>query len=1393
MAGLRKDVELIFRGEDRASPTIKSVRKNVGDLSKAIDDQIRLAERGEGSVDELAKAYRALKDAQGDVGEIAKLATAYENINAKLAEQSKKVEEARAKQAAANAEYDKAETKTKRLTAAREAADRRLAGAIQKEAELQQQVRELGAALDAAGGDSKSFAATQDAVRQAAIETARALRDAAAAMDTFKGKQAGGQANIAAAAELERFNQMAAGSGLPQAQINFISTLENRMEALNAAIREDQASMAALNREFNDRAAADAAQRVRGMAAALDEADAAAARLKATAGFRQMASEIAAGARDISRFGPQMDTTAASGQRLADALQAILNPTQAAANNLQTVNGILDQAEASLTGNKRRLSEYNESLNDLQAASAGLQNIAKSVDDFRRQEAAVASARREMDAAQAEVLQLASAIQASDAPTEQMASALQKAEANLEKLGLAHQREITKLKQYETALTSAGVDVNKLDAAQEALIASSNRLAAAQQKITATTRGRGSFLGLNPQEMTQLGYQVNDIIVSLASGQNPLMVLTQQGAQIGQIIPGAFAKIVRFAPQIAALAAVVLTLAGAMKTAGDETRRAQMGESLSAQFGGDVSTTATEWAEFARQLENAGIKAEETRGKLTQLAADGLSTDQMQAYIDTAKDVAQVTGVEMTEALDQVRSAFQGGMEDIIALDAETNAYTDSELDLIQSLYDQGKADEARTLALQIYQQKMDDVAGAQRGPWKTAVDQLGQAWNNFLSWLGNTAPIDWVRDKLHDMAVGAAYVATLLNQIASGKGIDTNAAAKTALGIGRPRAQAAAPDPNRRTAGGRRLLADADREYRQATATTRAQREALVVEQARNDAAREGLSTRETADLIVRRSAAFAAQEDQKEAKRATAAGKRADAAARKREAAARRSARAAEAEQNRIENMEEALVRSLESLDAKVAKNSTESLERRLSAIDTEYQKLFRSIEEYSQKTGGRGMIGGRTIDQARAHVEAQKTALKNYETMEFYEKRISDIEKERAERLDTIADQVARGLISPEQGLADSKRVIDEMAAKTTEMAEAGLAFAISIRGATPDPRLEALIAKFQNSVQNNSGGQNQRAYNAVFTDQVEAAEGRLNQLAAQRNQLIELENLKVQMGLQTRRQAQQNIMQHYAQTRTAILQHITQIETLARAYAGTLTPEMQAYFDALRARIEGVKLEAQGVDASFTSLRESVNQLLTSNIVGFVDSVAQSFANLVSGQSSVMGFFESIGLALLKMIASILQTVATLIIQALILDAVDKMTGGILKPLLQVMAATVSFNHEGGIAGRDGFQRKVNPLVFANAPRYHTGGIAGLEPNETAAVLKKGEEVLTESDPRHRANGGLSPEGGGGPSGIRQVLAIGDEEIANAMNGSAGERTFMTFLKRNKTTIRQMLDS
>ena len=58
------------------------------------------------------------------------------------------------------------------------------------------------------------------------------------------------------------------------------------------------------------------------------------------------------------------------------------------------------------------------------------------------------------------------------------------------------------------------------------------------------------------------------------------------------------------------------------------------------------------------------------------------------------------------------------------------------------------------------------------------------------------------------------------------------------------------------------------------------------------------------------------------------------------------------------------------------------------------------------------------------------------------------------------------------------------------------------------------------------------------------------------------------------------------------------------------------------------------------------------------------------------------------------------------------------------------------HAGGTAGAGGGTRRygVPPAVFARAPRYHAGGIAGLSPDEVPAILRRGETVRTPEQER-----------------------------------------------------------
>ena len=74
------------------------------------------------------------------------------------------------------------------------------------------------------------------------------------------------------------------------------------------------------------------------------------------------------------------------------------------------------------------------------------------------------------------------------------------------------------------------------------------------------------------------------------------------------------------------------------------------------------------------------------------------------------------------------------------------------------------------------------------------------------------------------------------------------------------------------------------------------------------------------------------------------------------------------------------------------------------------------------------------------------------------------------------------------------------------------------------------------------------------------------------------------------------------------------------------------------------------------------------------------------------------------------------------------------GGIFAPVL----------HSGGVVGSTAFGRMIPALTFAGVPRMHSGGWAGLRPDEVPAILQKGERVLSRRE--LAAQGGSQASGG-----------------------------------------------
>jgi hypothetical protein len=129
---------------------------------------------------------------------------------------------------------------------------------------------------------------------------------------------------------------------------------------------------------------------------------------------------------------------------------------------------------------------------------------------------------------------------------------------------------------------------------------------------------------------------------------------------------------------------------------------------------------------------------------------------------------------------------------------------------------------------------------------------------------------------------------------------------------------------------------------------------------------------------------------------------------------------------------------------------------------------------------------------------------------------------------------------------------------------------------------------------------------------------------------------------------------------------------------------------------------------------------------------------------SAESAFRDFVTTGKLDFKGLISSILADLATLAFKNAVLGPLANWLAGSLGGGLGSIFAPVQ--HEGGMVGGPGVGRRVPAMAFAGAPRMHSGGWAGLRPDEVPAILQRGERVLS----RAEVASGVSR--GGGASGV-----------------------------------------
>ncbi len=111
---------------------------------------------------------------------------------------------------------------------------------------------------------------------------------------------------------------------------------------------------------------------------------------------------------------------------------------------------------------------------------------------------------------------------------------------------------------------------------------------------------------------------------------------------------------------------------------------------------------------------------------------------------------------------------------------------------------------------------------------------------------------------------------------------------------------------------------------------------------------------------------------------------------------------------------------------------------------------------------------------------------------------------------------------------------------------------------------------------------------------------------------------------------------------------------------------------------------------------------------------------------SAENAVGEFVKSGKLDFRDLVTSMIADLAKLAARRFILGPIANALTGALGGAGGLFANIL---HSGGTVGMAGSRRMVPAMAFANAPRMHSGGWAGLKPDEVPAILQRGERVLS----------------------------------------------------------------
>ncbi|WP_175426636.1 phage tail length tape measure family protein [Azospirillum brasilense] len=262
------------------------------------------------------------------------------------------------------------------------------------------------------------------------------------------------------------------------------------------------------------------------------------------------------------------------------------------------------------------------------------------------------------------------------------------------------------------------------------------RYAAANENAARSTK-------LAAHEVTNLSYQIQDAAVQLAGGQNPFLILMQQGPQATGAVGGVGRAISLLASPTGLAIAAIGGLVAAFALVERHAAALREVETSVTLMGGAIGRSADGMEALAIRAAEAGkiSVASAREQEVAYVRAGKLGAESMERLIGLSRDYAVATKQDVDAATEDLAQLFADPVAGAEKLTAAYGLLTGKELERIRVLTATGQAEQARLVLADSLATRTRGL-GDQVGTLAAAWERVERAASNAINAIGDaTAP----------------------------------------------------------------------------------------------------------------------------------------------------------------------------------------------------------------------------------------------------------------------------------------------------------------------------------------------------------------------------------------------------------------------------------------------------------------------------------------------------------------------------------------------------------------------------------------------------------------------------------------------------------------------------